>query len=397
MRQQLRIATLLAMVSAALPTLAANEHPIRSLSIDSGYLTNSSRAFWKFGQDVDGAVSTGFDGLSSTFLGNFFLTRLLLGGAFYMGWNHLEYGFFVANHELGHGSHDAAIGATPTYQWQNGSPQKSIFAFWATGFSQYNNGAQTFASFSSSPTNYVPLITASGMNNSNEYAEFIENQIAYGGGGHILQYIGYARGKTDASQYYNNTNGGQSGDPAEVVSFYESQGYNISAKDMKTGSLVARYLSATHWAFLRGAIGYIFSGNPLVRGPFLGALKLPDVSHYSTAHGVSYKIRSGLRSNSGFIPVALEYVYKGDSMIEGSLGYRASAANATSGYGFELSASSKGGLGVSGDYAFGLSSNLGFNIGASLYTNNSLNGNRRIAKYQGNGGYEAWARANWNY
>lgn len=381
---------------------AASEHPLRTLSLDSGYLLNSSRAFWTFGKEVDGAVSTGFDAIDSTFVGDFMLGRVALGGAFYLAWNHFEYGYFVANHEMGHGAHFHSVKGAPVYRWQDGAAQNNIFSFWASGFTQYNNGAQTLSSYSLgyAPENIDLMIVAGGMNNSNEYAEFVEDQITYGGGGHLVQYMGYVRGKLDASEYVDRTDGGLSGDVAEVLSYYSGLGYSISASDLKTGSLVSRWASSTHWAFVWGALQYTFKGEPDVKPFFLGPLKLPDVSHYSTTRGVSYKVRSGLRTSTSFLPLSLEYVYKGDATIEASLGYRASGTGqGPSRFGLEFSANSKGGLGLKGDLTFGLSQSLLLSVGSSFYTHNSLVGERRIAQYLSGGGsgFEAWSRVAFHY
>ncbi len=373
------------------------KNPISTITLDSGYAFDSARAFWRFGQEVDGAVATGFDLLSSTFLGDFLLTRAVLGGVFYWQWNKLEYGYFVANHELGHGARFYAVHGTPVYRWNEEEWLSHIFIFWADGFTRYGDGAQA-TSDTQYTTQYLPedfdsYVSAGGMNNSTLYAESIEDQITFGGGGHILQYPGYVRAKEDAATYVDNTDGGQSGDVATVLSDYTLKGYNISANNIKQGSLVSRWASATHWMFIASAVKYLFKADPMVSAFYFGKIRAPDVSHFLTGRGLSYKIKSAYKDDAVIYPFAVEYVYNGDSTLELSFGLRNKQ------FGLLTLVNSLGGYGLNADYAVTKTDLLEFTLGASYYSDKSLAGSRLIGRYLEGAvaGYEAWGRLSYNY
>jgi hypothetical protein len=380
------------------------KNPISTLSVDSGYAFDSARAFWNFGQEIDGVVSTGYDALSSTFIGDFILTRAALAGVSYWGWDRLEYGFFVSNHELGHGARLYSYGWNPSYRWGEEAWLSNIFTFWSQGFTRYGQGAEATSldplTGDSVPDEYLIATIAGGMNNSAQYAEYIEDQIAYNGGGHILQYLGYVRAKEDAASYVDNTNGGQdAGDVFNTINIYQSKGFAITAQDLKTGSLVSRWASSTHYLFFVGAFNYLVKGNPKVNPFFLGGFKLPDLSHFITSRGISYKIRSGLKTGSGYFPVAVEYVYKGDTTVEASLGYRTGRAAGSQEYGFHLLANSKGGYGLSSDAKVFKTESTNVTLGASYYSEALLVGERLTGRYLsgGSGGYEIWGRLSYDY
>lgn len=379
------------------------ENPISTLSVDSGYFQDSARAFWRFGQEVDGVVSTGFDYINSTFVGDYILTRLVLAGVSYWQWNRLEYGFFVANHELGHGARFYSIGGTPIYHWNDEPWLGNIFSFWAGGFTRFGSGAQATSSTALTSPHIPPhstfIIAAAGMNNSAHYAEFIEDQITYGGGGHLLQLPGYFRAKRDAATYVEITDGGQSGDVANVIADYAARGYSISPNDLRTGTLVARWLSSTHWIFLVSAFKYAFKSDPMVNAFYLGNYRMPDFSHFITSRGVSYKIRSGYKAGTNYYPLSLEYVYKGSPTLEVNFGYRNGLNSQQNTLGYELSVNSVGGFGATVDTTLYQTPTLDFTMGTSLFTYKSLQGERLIGRYFGGGiaGYELWARLSYDY
>jgi hypothetical protein len=381
---------------------AEERNPIRSITLDTGYFQHSARAFWRFGQEVDGAVSVGFDALSEG-VGSSALARLLIGGAFYWGWNRLEYGFFVANHELGHGQRFYSVGGTPRYTWQgSGVSQANALALWAQGFTQYNNGAYTSsgANLRYAPPDIAFIISAAGMNNSNQYAESIEDQITYGGGGHILQYVGYARAKEDGAEYVKRSIPGREGDDVQdTLRALNAKGYGISTSDIRTGSLVAHWASSTNWLFFLGALRYALHGDPIVKGAYLGSIKLPDISHYLSTRGASYVIRSGLNLGDVFIPMNLEYVYKGQQVAEATLGWRTLKDKSPNTLGLNVTLNSDAGYGLSGDISRGLSSQSELGFGASYYSQKSILGERLIHHYAAGGtsGYDLWARVSAKY
>jgi len=375
----------------------------RSFSIDSGYLPSlaSNRAFWKFGIEFEGAGSAVFDGLGEHLgLGSNGLTRAGLAIGTYFLWPTVQEAYFVANHELGHGSRLVSVGLEPYYVWNSkGKEHSNIFSFFIEGLTT-GGGAYT----ANRPGNYsVPepsawylSIAAGGMNNSAMFAEALEDRIALQGG-HIMEYIGYVRGKQDAADYVDSTAAGQDGgDVEKILDYYAERDRGITGSDIKNGSNISRWASATHWAYGVAAVRYVFGGDPAVRPLSLGAFKLPDVSHFIMNAGLSYKVRTALLAGEAQYPIELEYVYKGEKIIEASVGYRglrqtAKSQVGMSGYQFYLN--STGAFGIKAQRDTALSESLNASFGASVYQANLLEGQRNIAKYlSSNLGYEVWGR-----
>lgn len=381
----------------------------RTLSVDSGYLVSltSDRAFWNFGIEFEYLGSAAFDWVGQVpFVGDNILGRALWGGGFYLLWRYPQYSFFVANHEHGHGSRIVAIGGPVEYAWDDGSaPVGNIFSFFAQGMTRYNTGAYAASGGFTTSAN-IPdwdlVIVANGVNNSASYAEALEEEVKTQGG-HFMQYIGYVRAKEDAADYIRVTQAGGTsstgaeGDMAVVADYYAFLGYSISLDDIKQGSLVSRWASATNWSYLYGAMRYVIDGDPTVRPFFVGAVKVPDVSHFLTRKGLSYKLRSGLRMGETMFPFAIEYVYKGDAAVELTLGYQKlfqATALRKGFYGIDGVLNANGSFGVIAHGDVPVGSTMLASLGASFFESGGLLAERRLAKALGDGkfGYEVWGR-----
>ena len=384
---------------------AESTQPDRTFSVDSGYLTSryAARAFWNFGIEFDYLGAQAFDSIANhTPIQSSALLRGLWGAATYFGWRYPQNSFFVSNHEFGHAAGLVAAGGTPSFGWDDGSARSSsIFSFFVKGFSKYGRGADTTGSYASAtPTDWDFVIGMGGVNSSASYSEALEDEVQIRGG-HILQYIGYVRGKQDTYNYVRATQAGLSngivGDMATIKSYYDTKGYGISLNDMKAGSQASRWASATHWAYIWGALQYALKGDPTVRPFNLMGFKLPDFSQFLTRKGLSYKIRSGFRGTDTWIPLSIEYVYKGDQEFEFGTGYNKLfnlTAKRRGRYGVDAFFNSNGSYGTILHGDFPLSNRLTASAGASFFKSDLLIGAREIASLMSNpsGGYEVWAR-----
>lgn len=374
----------------------------RTISIDSGYYPgfSSIRSFWNFGIEFDYAGSKVFDWVDNTRVGEHPLGRFILGAVAHFGWSYPQYSFFVANHEFGHGTRAISAGGAARYIWNGSSLEsRNIFLFFGDGLFRHGQGAATLYRDVDGPWNWSGVIAAAGMNNSMSYAEALEDEVSQQGG-HIFQYVGYVRAKEDASVYVDSVrqlnDPDASSDIRAVRESYANLGYNISDSHMKLGSQLSRWLSATHWAYLWSATQYVWKGDPTVRPFSYAGFKAPDLSHFFTPKGLSYKLRSEYRDGADVFPFSLEYVYEGKKEVEVGLGMNRF---------FRLSPGRKGRYGGNAYVNFNCS--IGFNLhgdfplskifvasaGASLYQTKTLIGSRQLGVLLNNSlGYELWGR-----
>jgi len=378
----------------------------RSITLDSGYIENraSNRAFWNFGLDYEGLGAWTFDGISEkTFVGNSPFGRVLLSAGYYFGWQYAQEPFYVSNHEFGHGTRSTAVGANPYYTWNNsGIAHDNIFEFFIEGFSTRGGAFATTPAGAinvSPPDNWSFASTAGGVNNSAMFAEALEDQINIGSG-HILEYIAYVRSKQDAYNYVLATQSGASfgsggtGDVDNLISSYSSRGIDVSYNDIKTGSQVSRWLSSTHWAYLYSTFEYISKGSPKVQPLQIGYFLIPNVSHYLMYKGLSYKVRTALVDPKFVMPFEVEYVYRGERVLEISTGFyriKDITKSHNGSMGGQIFVNSSGAFGVKAKGDFVLGKTSVFSVGGSAYQSNLLEGERTISTYANtNLGYEIW-------
>ncbi len=400
--------SLIAILLSAASIFAGQYRFSRTLSFDSAYFPSmiSNRGFWQFGLEFEGLGSGVFDYVDENlFVGENPITRLAWGAATYFLWPKVQEAYFVSNHELGHGARVASVGGIPYYVWDSkGNPHNSIFMFFIEGLTT-SGGAYTASSGGTSsvapPDSWLNSVIAGGMNNSSMFAEALEDQMATNGG-HVMEYMAYVRAKEDAYNYARGTElggafgGGGIGDVQNLLNDYSSRGIGITTNDIKVGSQVSRWLSSSHWAYGIGAVKYVFSGDPNVHPLSLGPIKMPDISHFLMYRGLSFKLRTAILNDSVQYPFELEYLYKGEKIIEASLGYRelrrvAGIRNGVmwvQGY-----FNSLGALGVKLQRDSKIGEKATASLGASLYQSNLLEGQRNISKFSStNLGYELWGR-----
>jgi hypothetical protein len=384
------------LVTAAEP----KEDIARSFSLDSGYLPKlySRRAIWTFAGEFDDVGSWGFDAVDRhTFIGDSALTRALweLIGSF--GWYYLGCPMAVSVHEFGHGAGLSAEGVTPHYTWLGSSAShNNIFTFFLAGLGRtkgaYTSGSGTTGAI---PDNWAVTISAGGINNSMMYAEYVEDE-AYFQKGHILEYGGYLHGKFDGYNYVKAIEGGFVGDLNALRNFYNPKGYRVHLVDFESGSEVALFGSATHWAYILSGLRYMFNGNPIVMKPRLGRFRLPDVSHYALRNGLSYKLRSGFDFDRYHVPLYLEFVYKGKTSGEITTGMIRPISTSTRRKSY-LSVlgvlNSQLAVGGRFQYDYPLQGQQLVSVGASLYQARTFDAERYVTRILGRDlGLEIWTR-----
>ncbi len=330
-----------------------------------------------------------FDLGSDTFLGSNFFTRALWLLGTELAWSVINTPFFIAQHELGHGSRAAAIGGVPSYTWDGSGSHSSIFPFVIEGLIGFKSGL-AYTGYSSSgtqPSQYDIAVGTGGMNNSMMYAEAVEDEIFYNTG-HVLLYPSYISAKLDAADYARNTRLGDSngGDVGRLISYWSSQGYNIRESDLELGSQIAAYASASHFALLWSFFRYVGSGDPNVYAPTIGEFKLPDFSFFQYRRGISMRSRFafGSEKSKTIYPASIEYVYKGSPAFEVSFGMRelmpmAGVLKTGVLWQFFLCSAGGGGIRWSRDFASGSSSF--FTLGSSLFNDASLEGERNGGRF----------------
>lgn len=380
-----------------------------TFSLDTGYSkpNYSNRAFWQFGIEFEYLGATIFDSAgSASFIGEHPLTRFLWTGLMGYAWEYPQFAFFVSNHELGHATRNLAIDGNPIFAWsaQGAKNHDGIFPFFLEGFTRFNNGATTTTNTTTSiavPTDWNEIVfLAGGVNNSGMFSEALEKEIYYNSG-HINQLRAYERGKSDLYNYaFTTVVGSNSGDIDQLLTAYNTKGYNISKADLMQGSKNARLLSFTYWAYWWGIYNYISEGDPTVKPFELGGFKLPDLSHYLLRNGLSYKLSSGYRADGFIIPFSIESIYKGTPSQEISIGFRKPfklSAQRNAGYEINIIYNENGSTGyeLSSDYE--LSPAVLLSAGYNRYDTNTFMGERNAVALDNSGlfGEEFWLKTSW--
>jgi hypothetical protein len=365
----------------------------QTVSFDSGYWERlgSNRAFWNFGLELDGLVNRGLDKFSmDSGVGKNPLVRALVAGGAYWFYRYPQYSYFVANHEFGHGTRFISIGVNPVFAWDDGSPElDTVFQFYVKGWSRYGQGAYTAGAYSpaQAPDNWDAALSAGGVNNSAAFAEAVEDAVTRGRAG-IASYTSYVWGKSDAAAYVDITKALQaagqatgSGDMEFIVDYYEGEGFDIDFDAIREGSLVSRWASSTYWLILWSALRFPFVGDTKVVRPFLGPLRLPDLSHYLNLPGLSYKLRSGIGASKFFFPLEVEHVYRGRSVTEIAFGVETTESSYKAiGWGLKLLANTSGGYGVHSFFEWPLGQSAVVTTGASVLSMDLLEAGRNSVK-----------------
>jgi hypothetical protein len=348
--------------------------------------------------EYEGLGSGIFDLVSNkTFVGSSPVGRVPWLVAMYLGWSYLNYGFFVGNHEVGHGSRMVSLGASPRYYWEGGVNHASIFTFLLEGFARYDQ--RGFANGSggsvavSLPSDWGITITAGGMNNSMNFAEALQDEIFYDGG-HVNQLAAYVRAKRDAFDYAKYTTTAVSNDVMANVSQWQAKGYSITSNDIAAGAAVSALASFSTYAYAWSALRYFWNGDAKVEPFAIGGFRLPDLSFFQNRYGLSYRLRSAYHTGATAFPWSLEVVYKGQFAAEASFGIRILQPVLL----VQAFASTMPGGGLRVMKQFGGPTGISFSIGGSAFTLASLEGERNLGFIVSPGlGLEGWGRLAWGF
>ncbi len=381
MNKTISFVILLAFIFFNTQTSFAKSKINRSFSFDIGYIPSigANRAFWNFGHGIEDFASGAFDLISEkTFLGQNILTRTIWGFGMYWIWRFPQNGFFLSNHEFGHGSRVTAAGGSASYRFSNGGASHgNIFSYWLLSLGTSGGGStSSTGGGSNAPTNWSSgAVTGGGVNNSAMMGEYLEDQMLHDRG-HILSGYLYQKVKLDSYQYVNATLAGtsfsgSSGDMTNIVSHYSRLGHSISLKDIQFGGLAAFLTSVTTYSYIFSTFKYFASGDPSVKTPYLGNIQLPNVSHYLNMEGIAFKMRSSLKDGKNWFPFSIEFQYLGKTALEIGFGH-----HVLNGFSWDIFLNSLPAFGASGIYAKKIGSSSQLMIGGGIYQTTLFQGAR---------------------
>jgi hypothetical protein len=326
----------------------------RKLSFSSSYLdwANSNRAIGEFMGEVMDIYGFVYEGLErvlglevgpATFLYDAFWNADFIISFVIPSWkgvlnDHIN----TTYHEFGHFSRSRAHGGKPKFNLPNDT-YDSFFSF----FKGYFNGKPSDDSVvraSVSPNitfskNDELLFYAAGLNNQTALAEHMSDK-AYFQGIHPFTLGMYWRAKLSTLSYINSFGGKRidldnpadrdesipqkdvdGDDVISILSVYRDLNRNVKAADIEYATKMAFFTSGSLYAYL-WSIAKIQSDRAYKMKPFeLWGIRAPDTSAYWMPQGISYKITSGYRYDQTWVfPVAFEFVQKGDTAYEVTLG-----------------------------------------------------------------------------
>lgn len=376
----------------------------RTLSLDTGYTTvaENNRSFANLWLELESAVSGVFDLADErTLLGESVFGRLALFAGVQSAWSYPSKNMMVANHELGHGTRILALGYQPLY---NGEPSSlsmlpHIFGRPRGGETSTENWPKFAFSFRDGtfPRDWFTNIYAAGMNNSTMFAEELEDEALYNTG-HVNTIASYLNAKDDAYDYA--TSAGTTGDMEFVTEAYEEKGYKITAGDVANGSRTALFGSLTTYAYLWSVVNYLRDGNPNVSPFFIGHWKLPDLSFYLNRNGLSYRLRSSYVEEDRAFPFSIESIYNGTPTIEVSFGFRSLTPFKNirkTGSLVQIYFNDTGGAGLKAIKDFLVTESSFISLYGSVFSINSLEGERNMGHLKANLGYDASLKWSWIY
>tara|TARA_B100000427_G_C15519920_1_gene599854 strand:+ start:3230 stop:4438 length:1209 start_codon:yes stop_codon:yes gene_type:complete len=251
-----------------------------------------------------------------------FMTGLIMNNTYFSF-------YFLPYKEFGHGSRGRAFGVEPEYYLVGSDDviSKTYYDF----FGQVLSGLAGSEGFStsikkpdSSEWSVHSLVNsedldliwyAGGVNNLVFFSESIDNRFYERGMTSVYDMTGFFMSKMAIS------NLGQA-EINPIRSRYIEKGIDMSYGDFKRYNGYSVLTSLTFWAFVEGWSRYLVSGIDHIQYNEVYNIRLPNVSMYLTSHGPSYRVQSGYRfSANTHIPVAVEYVFKGEKQAEFTLGF----------------------------------------------------------------------------
>jgi hypothetical protein len=349
-------------IFTAVSLAAEITHPLtkRKISFDSGYINNlnTNRAIGNFGLESYQAFSAQFEylllntaegeGLAKYYLRYF----MFLVGEYVILYNP----YALTYHEYGHFSRSKAYGGNPTfhymkddaYRFEGSTGYTDFWTYYKRGYSitydtlfnrnAIGGGYVNTDSYSGVDyenehrENFTRKIyqRAGGLNNQAYLAELIEDDIYFRGGtvAYMWTYIYQKLAPLMYVRYAEKSLGEGTGDIYNIITLYDGKGYNITRGDIQLYSGLSLLLSSTTYMLIGNWYLYIIGLQKASENTQnLNALeyegfKIPDLAFYFTDRGLTYKLKSGYRFDSGdyIIPFAVEFVVKGDQAVEPSVG-----------------------------------------------------------------------------
>jgi len=375
------------------------------LTLDNGYTkaNNSNRSILEFAHTVNDLTVRLYQWadqkVQHKYIGNIYLKTYFLYSLF--GNYHLGSLNRLTYHEFGHGSRIIAGGhpiSDVKYNVVYGefdAPKSSknfvnhYFDLWIEILKNpFINGAQ--AGTNKINLKVIPnlnkkswnmLISASGVNNEMFLASSMEDKFYHESESSIFNFPTYLATKLSSYHYakseLNKNSGDDGGDLLGIIQYFKDEkNINLTLNDFKKYNLIACFLSSTFWEYFMGTKDYFLDNQTTVYQNSWGPIRKPNIAFYINQPGLSYEISSGYRINSKtYIPIKIEYVFLGDTQLEGRIGYSRIFKES-----FQLSSELRIGkkVGITQSVRYFLSKKIMIQVGYSYYNANNLYGARHI-------------------
>lgn len=405
--------------AALLPDLNAvadqNVNIERTLSLDTGYRNTaySNRAITDFNMEIlqgYGYLNDGFYSWQNEIGKNDSTFAKLSWETTNIGIGIILNGIFrLPLHEFGHGSRVAAAGGTPTYSYiaTDGTKDSTtnIFSYYLlsveNSFTSFVVAdAETSSDLNTQPE-FIALsaleqrkiyfeIAAGGLNNEMYFAEEMSNMID-DRGGHVSYLVPYVVAKNSSFIY---DKGGTSSDKDNLLSYYNAKGYNITADDIDLDNIIAFLASGTTYSMLSGYYNYFNNQDPTFKLFSFYNFRVPDLYLYHTTKGLSFKLDSVYQVNNFLsIPFSFEYVHRGESYLEPSIGFKISFPKWSSSV--KIFVSDR--VSSQSSVTFHMSDVVDVSLGWRHFNRDTLFGERHTLDYYAASSDEIWSKLSLKY
>lgn len=374
-------------------------HIDRTLSFDSGYIFSlvhagddgvhaleTNRALADFGVELLQAHGFLYDQLAHTSL---FEESALFRGALlkfdFLLNAYLSMTYLVAYHEQGHSARVSSRGlGGASFDGPN-----NFFGYWISRFKEPFSGATYFSEVGMTLDDSI-IIDGAGLNNEMRFSGQLADQM-YFNKGHVTDWTPYVLGKLSSLTYGRGDEEGN--DLSSILSSYGVKHYDISREDIDAGNILSLALSASTWRYGFGILQYLGINQTRLEAWEIYGVRLPDLEMYLNKRGLSYKIKSGYRVDSNFvIPFAVEFIAKGDTQLEATLGIR-KRFKALPMWSFGADVRVGEGIGSCLHVAMRPHEHFQFMVGMEQYHEKTLHGERNMPTFKPRTiGYEAWGK-----
>lgn len=321
--------------------------------------------------------------------------------------------FQFAYHEYGHGTRLAAIGFKPSYGHSaivNETDLQGILSgevklydnifylylsslFDATGFTIILAEDTLFSPLYNELNNngWDGLLQMGGFNNEMLFSELIEDEM-HRNGGHIGFLLPYINGKIAVLNYPAGL--GVFNDVTNMISYYQSRGYNIDNDKISKGDKVSLFASTLSYQLVYQFLNMLSGKSSRFHPWEFRGIELPNRLFYMNRSGLSYKIRSGNRLAEWRFPFALEYVFEGEKRTEFTFGAEKRFEKITAAFGAIIGKR----LDLALDLSYRQSKWLMLSSGYALYDQRNLHGERLIPSLEHGATYhDFYLRASLTY